>query len=105
MEQRPVMDKWAAIRADERGGQFATDRSYDNAPCWWLATVCLDDVHHCIVAAHGAFYDRNVDDVVVVGPSRQGPHGSDLNPGEVLNVASLEQPRQVCLWTASPALR
>ena len=57
-----------------------------------------------MVAAEGPLDDRDVDDVVVIGPSRQGSHRGGLGLGEILDVATLQQARQVRLWTASPTL-
>ena len=56
-----------------------------------------------MVPANGTLDNGDVNDVVVIRSSRQGPHCAGLALGEILDVAALQEARQVRLRAAPPA--
>ncbi len=82
----------------------AVDRDVSSSHAGYFADVASVRGDHRMVSADRPLDNRDVNDVVVTSPSRQCPDRPGLGLGEILDVAPLQQARQVRLWPAAPTL-
>lgn len=81
----------------------AMDGDVSSRGCGQFANVPRIRGDHRMVPANSTLDNGDVNDVVVIRSSRQGPYCTGVALGEILDGAALQEARQIRLRTAPPA--